>query len=279
MSKKPQSIQTGLVQLGWLAVILFLALQVIPRAPAQRNARNQSTAVGATQFPVVSREANSLAGTLPIENCDGGPLWDQYNNAATEPPLSIGSQKFEPAMAPFDDQAADDFVIGNGWGAPYVMGVRVMGEYSTGGGPASSFNIYFYENGAGNLPGTLIAAFMDLPYVGTPPDFVICLPYPFGISPDTYWVSVQARQDSNPNGQWFWQNRTVQSNAGATWQNPGDGYGTGCITWNRKSTCMADQVWPDQVFQILGFREGPLPTPKPLPTPRPRPTPAPRPSP
>ena len=164
-------------------------------------------------------------------------------------------------------------------GAPYITGVRVRGEYSAGGGPASSFSIYFYQNGAGNLPGTLIAAFMNLPYVETPPDFLICLPYPFGVSPGTYWVSVQARQDSNPNGQWFWHNRTVQSNAGAAWQNPGDGYGTGCITWNRKSACMVDQVWSDQVFQILGFREGPPPTPKPLPTPRPRPTPAPRPNP
>jgi hypothetical protein len=154
-----------------------------------------------------------------------------------------------------------------------------MGEYSAGGGPALSINIYFYQNGAGNLPGTLIAAFMNLPYVGTPPDFLICLPYPFGVGPGTYWVSVQARQDSNPNGQWFWHNRTVQSSAGAVWQNPADGYGTGCITWTRKSACMADQVWPDQVFQILGYREGPPPTPKPLPTSRPRPTPAPRPSP
>ncbi len=89
-------------------------------------------------------------------------------------------------------------------GAPYITGVRVMGEYSAGGGPASSFNIYFYQSGAGNLPGTLIAAFMNLSYVGTPPDFLICLPYPFGLGPGTYWVSVQARQDSNPNGQWFW---------------------------------------------------------------------------
>jgi len=34
-------------------------------------------------------------------------------------------------------------------------------------GPASSFNIYFYQNGAGNLLGTLIGAFMNLPYVET----------------------------------------------------------------------------------------------------------------
>jgi hypothetical protein len=180
-------------------------------------------------------------------------------------------------MAVFDSQAADDFVIAPGPTGSFITGVRVMGEYSNGGGPASSFNIYFYQNGAGNLPDTLVAAFMNLSYTGVPPDFLICLPSPFGIAPGTYWVSVQARQDSDPNGQWFWHNRTVQSHAGAAWQNPGNGYGTSCITWNRKSTCMADQVWPDQVFQILGFHEGPLPTPKPTPTPRGRPTPFPRP--
>jgi len=72
-------------------------------------------------------------------------------------------------MAAFDDQAADDFLIT----APpppmflYIDGVRVMGEYSEGGGPASSFNVYFYTNGAGNLPGTQIAAFLNQSYTGT----------------------------------------------------------------------------------------------------------------
>lgn len=193
MSNKAQRIQTRLVQLGCLLVMLFLALPVIPRAAAQRNG----------------------AGALPIGDRFGSVFWDQDDNPVSQSPVGIGSQQFEPAIAAFDNQAADDFVIGGGWGAPYITGVRVMGEYSAGGGPASSFNIYFYQNGAGNLPGTLIAAFMNLPYVGTPPDFLICLPYPFGVGPGTYWVSVQARQDSNPNGQWFWHNRTVQSSAGA----------------------------------------------------------------
>jgi hypothetical protein len=166
-------------------------------------------------------------------------------------------------MAAFDDQAADDFVV-NVPPPPiflYIDGVRVMGEYSAGGGPASSFNVYFYTNGAGNLPGNLIASFLNRPYSGTPPDFTIrWTPFSIFSSSGTYWVSVQARQDFTPNGQWFWHNRTIQSNAGAAWQNPGDGYGTGCITWNRKSACMPDQVSPDQVFQILGFYEGPTPT-------------------
>ena len=279
MDKRARNVRTRLIQLGCLLAMLFLVLQLVPRAPAQRSIGNQSTAGGAIQSALVSNGLNAAAGTLPVAGCEGDPFWNQYNNPATEPPIGVGSQKFEPAMAAFDDQAADDFVLTAGFGAIYVTGVRVMGEYSAGGGPASSFNLYFYQNGAGNLPGTLIAAFINLPYVGTPPDFLICLPYPFSMSPGTYWVSVQARQDSNPNGQWFWHNRTVQSNSGAAWQNPGNGYVTGCTTWNRKNVCMADQAWPDQVFQILGFREGPTPSPKPRPTPRPRPTPAPRSSP
>src|SRR5262245_25032991 len=142
-----------------------------------------------------------------------------------------------------------------------------MGDYSAGGGPASSFNVYFYANGPNNLPGTQMSAFLNQPYSGTPPDFTINLPGPFPFAPGTYWVSVQARQDFNPNGEWFWHNRTVQSgNADAAWQNPGNGYATGCITWNRKSACMADQVSPDQVFQILGFEEGNPPSPTPTAT-------------
>jgi hypothetical protein len=257
VNKKAPTIGTRLLQLGCLLVTLFLTLQVIPRARGQRNTTKRSAAANPTD----------------------AVLYDQYNNPASQPPLGIGSQNFEPAFFTLDDQAADDFVLTTL--PPYlnyfITEVRVMGEYSEGGGPASFFNVYFYTNAAGNLPGEAVAAFTNLPYTGIPPDFVIALPYPVsGGHGGVFWVSVQARQDFNPNGQWFWHNRTVQSNAGAAWQNPGDGYGTGCVTWNRKNLCMADQIWPDQVFQILGFTEGNPPTPRPIPTPRPRPTPAPR---
>ena len=94
MSNKTQSLQTRLVQLGCLLLMLFLSLPVIPPAAAQQNG----------------------AGARPIGYCFGGVFWDQYNNPATEPPVGIGTQQFEPAMAAFDNQAADDFVIGGGWG-------------------------------------------------------------------------------------------------------------------------------------------------------------------
>ena len=48
--------------------------------------------------------ANSTAAAIS--------LYSQYNNPATQPPLGIGSQQFEPANGALSDQAADDFVLG-----------------------------------------------------------------------------------------------------------------------------------------------------------------------
>jgi len=248
---------------GAFYLVLLLAVCTTPFALAQRG-----TSANTAHVPAASSDSGPGTVALRIpEFPTGFPLWDQYNNPAAEPPIDIGSQDFESAFDALDDQAADDFVLTS---PPpginiFITGVRVMGEYSDGGGPASSFNVYLYSNGPGNLPGTLIAAFLNLPYTATPPDFTITLPDPFFIEAGTYWISVQAGQDFNPNGQWFWHNRTIQSSDGAAWENPGDGYGTGCITWNRKNACMLDQVSPDQVFQILGFEEGNPPTPTPTP--------------
>ena len=229
-----------------LYLLLLIVLCAIPFALGQRTTREQSTSPNTRQHPAT--RSDTRPGALAIPSLpNGGVLWDQYNSPATEQPVGISSQDFEPALNTLDDQAADDFVLAT---PPFginifITAVRVMGEYSQGGGPASSFNVYIYANAAGHLPGTLIAAFLNRPYSGTPPDFTIDLPNPFLVSPGTYWVSVQARQDFKPSGQWFWHNRTVQTNAGAVWQNPADGYGTGCTSWNRKNACLPDQVWPD----------------------------------
>jgi len=218
---------------GAFYLSLLLSAFVIPLALGQRHVTGSS----------------GDESTLLAPNCT---TLSQYDNAATEPPLGIGSQQFEPAMAAFDDQVADDFAVNlDPLHVFYITQVRVMGEYSQGGGPASSFNVYLYRDAPGHLPGELIQALLNQPYTGTPPDFTIDFPTPLGLfDPGTYWISVQAVQNFKPNGQWFWHNRTAQSNSGAAWQNPGDGYGTGCVTWNRKNACMPDQVSPDQVFSL-----------------------------
>jgi hypothetical protein len=114
-------------------------------------------ALGAPAFWVLKSQGGQ-DGPTALTNPDfptGGILYDQYDNAATEPPINIGSQDFEATFDALDDQAADDFVIP----VPppnitiFITGVRVMGEYSDGGGPASSFNVYFYSNGPDTCPG------------------------------------------------------------------------------------------------------------------------------
>ena len=176
-------------------------------------------------------------------------LYDQYNSPAS---FDVTSQDFEAALDAFDNQAADDFVIpaGQTWS---IEGVDVDGEYNGGGGPAASFHVFFYAT-AGSLPGTLACSRLANPFTAGPAagDAVIPLTTPCVLGAGTYWVSVQARQDFGTNGQWFWQNRSVQTGNASAWQNPGGGLGTPCATWGVKTTCIPVQVGPDQVFRING---------------------------
>lgn len=241
-------------------MLLLLAVCVIPFALGQRPVSGSSSdeSNGGTesrpQLPTTLSDSDGKSidslevPQTPPPQQSPGALYTQYNNPATEPPLGIGSQQFEPAYSALSDQVADDFtLIGS---SSWIERVSVKGEYSAGGGPVSSFNIYFYTNAAGR-PGTLITALTNRPYTVNPPDFFSISFGPVILGPGTYWVSVQAVMDQ-AHGQWFWHNCMSQYNLGAVWQNPSDGYGTGCVAWNRKNACMPDQVWPDQIFGLYG---------------------------
>src|SRR5215475_5960418 len=118
---------------GAFCLLLFAGMCVIPLALGQRKVF------------VTSSNSDQVSGTVTVPQTPTiGVLWDQYDNPATQPPVNIGSQEFEPAMAAFSDQAADDFIVTggpSGFGM-CITSVRVMGEYSKGGGAASSFNVY-----------------------------------------------------------------------------------------------------------------------------------------
>jgi hypothetical protein len=209
-------------------------------------------------------------------------LYDQLNNASTT--NATGSQNFEPANDAFDDQAADDFVVPGGqiW---TVNQVTAKGLYFNGAGPADSFNVTFYADAA-TLPGAAVAGgnFTNLAYTNVAGNFTINLPSGVVLSPGAYWVSVQANQNFATSGQWAWIDRTVQSNNGAAWQNPGGGQGpAACTSWGRRgATCGIDAPAPDQVFLISGCTGGggtPTPSPTASPTPTTTATPTPTPTP
>jgi hypothetical protein len=209
------------------------------------------------------------AGPTPTPT-PGNVLYDQYDNFSTEKTPNIPSQDAETALDFFDSQAADDFIVpaGQTW---QVTEVDVLGEYDSNG-PAASFHVFFYENGEGDLPGILVASRLENPYTGSN-DFVITLTEPVTLPEGHYWVSVQARQDITQAGFWLWHNRTVQANSGAAWQNPGNGFGTGCVVWIRRVTCaVLQQTAPDQVFRLIGTNATVTPTPTPSTTPTATPT-------
>jgi hypothetical protein len=273
-----------------VAFYLFplLAACAIPFALAQRNVatRSETKASPASDFPITSNAAAAPAIAVSvIPRVPAAPaiiLYDQMDNPAPTPtPPAHGgvtSQDYEPKFDNYDSFAADDFVIpaDQVW---IITEVDVIGESSEPPAPPDSFHVFFYAD-SGTLPGTLVASRLANPYSGFF-TFLITLTSPVMLAGGTYWVSVQAREDFSSSGEWFWDNRLVVSNSGAAWQNPGGGFGAGCPTWGRKTTCLPTQNGPDQLFRLLGKRifgdPTPTPTPRTPPTPRPRQTPAPRP--
>jgi hypothetical protein len=159
--------------------------------------------------------------------------------------------------------------------------VNVSGVFFNGTGPATLASVFFYPN-AGTLPGSpATCTYSQIPITsgGATGSFNIQLPAPCSLSAGTYWVSVQARMDFTPNGQWGWTDRTVQANSAAAWQNPGGGFATACNSWGtRNTTCAIDPGVPDQMFQILGTTGSGCGTPNPSPSASVVPTPTPSPS-
>ncbi|GJM15048.1 MAG: hypothetical protein DHS20C13_03750 [Thermodesulfobacteriota bacterium] len=184
-------------------------------------------------------------------------LWDQTENASD---TDIVSQDFiDVIFDTFDSRAADDFLIPEAflW---KVETVKVFGTFD-GAAPDSlqSLDVVFYTD-EGGLPGNLVNGcnFVNiLPVDLNDPSFLINLPTPCFLRSGTYWMSVRANMLFLPNGQWFWNENTVQTLSPFVWENPGDGFGTGCTTFSYAlAECGAD--FPDLSFQLMG-EEQPFP--------------------
>lgn len=177
-------------------------------------------------------------------------LYDQNNNDAG---IGIVSQNFETSFDAYDSQGADDFKVkaGTTW---KVKEVDVTGVYFNGSGLAVSENVTFYKN-AGGLPGAIKKSYTGV--VGADNgtgSFVITLPTTAKLTSGTYWVSVQVNMDFGVGGEWGWETRTIQSKNGAAWQNPGDGFATGCTTWGVLTTCIPSGEGPDFMFGLKGTK-------------------------
>ena len=263
---------------GALYLLLLLAVCAIPLALAQRHATHRTVApmsdqnadlnaatapasTGAYQAQPPLASSGTGVPSLGIPAYPKAPqvvLYDQYDNASVIATLSATFTDF-PA---FNSDLADDFVVpaGQTWN---VQSIDADGLY-LGSGPASSFNVFFYADNAG-LPGAQVYSAMNQPFSVVGSTFTVNLPSEAALSEGTYWVEIQANMTFIPNGAWAWRDRTVQSNNGAAWQNPGGGFGI-CPTWALKTTCIPIAGGPDQVFRLNGITGGGSPTPSPTAT-------------
>jgi hypothetical protein len=201
-----------------------------------------SSSAGTPRATARVRAARPAGVTLPI-------LYSQNDN---DQGVGISSQNFEASLDPFDDAAADDFTIPAGmrW---IVRAVIVTGIYygcNPNCGPADSETVNFYRDAAG-LPGTLISS-QTVVGTDTAGSFTIRLASPVRLRAGTYWVSVVANQTFTPNGQWAWESRSIQNGNAAAWQNPGNGFGTNCVTWANMQTCTGGVSGPDLMFALFG---------------------------
>jgi len=187
-------------------------------------------------------------------------LYDQTDSGAGG---WIGSTNFlnNVAYDSLDSQGADDFQVpaDKFW---QVSTVTVHGLYTGDSGTpyVQSMLIQIYSNSGSNLPAlllystTIAAGQISGLESGT---FVMNLPSAVTLGPGRHWLSVQANKqvDGESGYQWHWRERAVQSFSPSAWRNPGDGYATGCTTFqSRLSECDHPGLStnPDLLFKLEG---------------------------
>jgi hypothetical protein len=173
-------------------------------------------------------------------------LYDQNGN---DNGVGLVSQNFESAFDAYDAQSADDFKVPSGhkWS---IKEVDVTGVYFNGYGPARDVNVFVYKDKKG-LPGKLVQECDNAPITSdNGGSFVIKIPKSckIHVKEGTYWLSVQANLDFGAGGEWGWEGNSVQTGNPYAFQNPGNGFATGCTTWG--SECLG--YGPDFMFALKG---------------------------
>lgn len=232
----------GAVVFTCVAVMVWLTLPQL--SFNQVTAHSEQT----KKKPEIIHKGTERPGRSPFK--PNGPLallYDQTGNAGID---SIVSQNFESDFDDFDAEAADDFIVpaGSTW---HIQQVVALGIYFNGPGPADSVNVTFYAN-SGSVPGAPICFYSNLTPIDTAGDFSIILGTECVLTGGHYWVGVQANMNFDPNGEWGWDEQTVQTNFESVWRNPGGGFGTSCSSFQPRVTTCGVGGAPDLGFQLFG---------------------------
>lgn len=191
----------------------------------------------------------------------GSVLYDQPGVAVNGAP----SQNFGSAYDAYDNASADDFVVtdATGWD---VSQFNFAVSVSSGGDPSSAtWDINVYPDASG-LPGaTPACSYTALAGTLTNSNtaLALTLPTPCHLDPGTYWVSQVANLEAAVGGQMYWSDvdpAIAAVNSPGVFQNPLDGFGTGCTTWAPLASCGGTSPVGggsnNFIFQVLGSVSG-----------------------
>lgn len=171
-------------------------------------------------------------------------LYDQTGNPSGN---GFTAQNFEAGFDVYDAEAADDFVVpAGGWA---IKKVSLNGVYYNGAGPMSSVNIAIYKK-TGGLPGAVKCSAPNVVPTDDGLGNIVAKIPKCKLKKGSYFLVANANMDFAVGGQWGWSAETVQSNGPALWQNPGDGFLTGCTAWSNMATCLGQPPTFDLSFKL-----------------------------
>lgn len=157
--------------------------------------------------------------------------------------LAVTSQDFGPSNATLTSIAADNFILSN---PSSLVSVSVSG-ITIGPVTADSFLVVIYSDDVGT-PGGIVYSeiFVDAAFTDSPTFDLAACPV---LDAGTYWLAVQAVANPVIYNQWFWHISLDGDPIPWHFQNPGDGFSTGCTSWTPGNSCTGIDE-PGLVFSI-----------------------------
>ena len=178
-------------------------------------------------------------------------LMDQTDLAAGD---GLYSQRFQADLAAYNTRAADDFVVpaGQAW---LIKRLDIPGRYAIGTEPLRRANVIIFSDNAGRPDRRLTDQLVRTKDDGAA-RLSISLNEPVLLQPGRYWLSVQGRADlvNGVGVHWMWKLRSSFSGAVGQWENPGNGWATGCVEFTPVNACWASAGVGsnDFMFRLLG---------------------------
>lgn len=184
-------------------------------------------------------------------------LLDQTSAPAGD---GLYSHRFQADLTAYNTRAADDFVVpaGESW---LIKRLDIPGRYALSTEPLRRVTVIIYSDNAGRPDRRLSEQVLRSKDDGAA-RLDISLTEPVRLQPGRYWLSVQGRADlvNGVGVHWMWRLRTTFSGEVGQWENPANGWGTGCVEFTPVGSCWAGAGVGNNDFQfrLLGSSK-PLP--------------------